>query len=78
MKNYIFLSLVTLLFSSLVFSQSCPEGTWPRSQYTGPDGGLYTGPGGGLYTGPGLYCSNRPPLSVLVRMGIIDSNYRLR
>ena len=126
MKNYIFLSLVTLLFSSLVFSQSCPEGTWPRSQYTGPGGGLYTGPGGGmytgpgggmytgpggglytgpggglytgpggglytgpggglytgpgggLYTGPGLYCSNRPPLRVLIRMGIIDSNYRLR
>lgn len=31
----------------------CPEGSWPRNQYTGPGGGLYTGPGGGIYTGPG-------------------------
>ena len=34
-------------------STSCPNGTWPRSQYTGPGGGMYTGPGGGMYTGPG-------------------------
>ena len=41
--------------------------------YTGPGGGLYTGPGGGLYTGPGSYCTNRPPLRLLIRMGIIDN-----
>ena len=34
-------------------SAYCPNGTWPRSQYSGPGGGLYTGPGGGAYTGPG-------------------------
>jgi hypothetical protein len=84
------------MFSSSVFSD-CPEGTWNRSQYTGPGGGLYTGPGGGLYSGPGgglysgpggglysgpggglysgpgYYCTNRPPLRWLMRMGIIDS-----
>lgn len=27
--------------------------TWPRDQYSGPNGGRYTGPGGGMYTGPG-------------------------
>jgi hypothetical protein len=41
--------------------------------YTGPGGGMYTGPGGGLYTGPGAYCTNRPPLRMLIRMGVIDN-----
>ena len=80
--------LITLsLLSGFVFSD-CPEGTWNRNQYTGPGGGMYTGPGGGmytgpgggmytgpgggLYTGPGLYCTNRPPLQVLLEIGIIS------
>ena len=46
--------------------------------YTGRGGGLYTGRGGGLHSGPTPYCSNRPPLHILIRMGIIDSNYNLR
>ena len=50
MKKILILILITL--SGSVFSD-CPNGTWNRSQYTGPGGGLYTGPGGGMYTGPG-------------------------
>jgi hypothetical protein len=80
--------LLVLVFSSEVISYNCPSGTWNRNQYTGPGGGmytgpggglytgpgggLYTGPGGGLYTGPGQYCTNRPPLSILVELGILD------
>ena len=80
--------LLFLLLTSSVFAD-CPEGTWSRDQYTGPGGGmytgpggglytgpgggLYTGPGGGLYTGPGSYCTNRPPLRLLIRMEIIDN-----
>ena len=62
MKKLILLITLSLL-SGLVFSD-CPEGTWNRNQYTGP--------GGGLYTGPGSYCTNRPPLQVLIEMGIIS------
>ena len=42
--------------------------TWPRDQYTGPDGGRYTGPEGGMYTGPcnEPYRSNIPPWSVFI------------
>jgi len=39
--------------------------------YTGPGGGMYTGPGGGMYTGPGEYCTNRPPITVLKKLGIL-------
>ena len=70
MKKLILLITLSLL-SGFVFSD-CPEGTWNRNQYTGPGGGMYTGPGGGLYTGPGLYCTNRPPLQVLLEIGIIS------
>ena len=66
-------ALGTLILSPAARAE-CPEGTWPRSQYTGPGGGLYkgpggglyTGPGGGMYTGPGEYCRNMPPWSVLL------------
>ena len=59
------LALGALLWSPAARAE-CPEGTWPRSQYTGPGGGLYTGPGGGMYTGPGEHCRNMPPWSVLL------------
>ena len=37
--------------------------------YTGRGGGLYTGRGGGLYTGRGEpYCTNRPPLHILIEL----------
>ena len=86
MKKLLVIALIIL--TSSVFAD-CPEGTWSRDQYTGPGGGLYTGPGGGmytgpggglytgpgggLYTGPGSYCTNRPPLRMLIRMGVIDN-----
>ena len=75
------LLLLTILILSIPVFADCPDGTWSRDQYTGPGGGMYTGPGGGmytgpgggLYTGPGSYCTNRPPLRLLIRMGIIDN-----
>ena len=54
--------------------------------YTGRGGGLYTGRGGGLYDGPGgglyterddPYCTNRPHLHILLKMGIIDLNFNI-
>ena len=74
----IFTLLFTVMFSSTSFAE-CPDGTWNRNQYsgpgggmyTGPGGGMYTGPGGGLYTGPGEYCTNRPPITVLKKLGIL-------
>ena len=42
-------------------STSCPNGAWPRSQYTGP--------GGWMYPGPGSYCTNRPSLRMLKQIG---------
>jgi hypothetical protein len=48
----LFAAILLALLSAHVFAE-CPEGTWPRDQYTGPGGGAYTGPGGGMYTGPG-------------------------
>jgi hypothetical protein len=52
MKRFILLVLAYLFTVSYAFAD-CPEGTWPRNQYTGPGGGMYTGPSGGMYTGPG-------------------------
>ena len=75
------LLLLTILILSIPVFADCPDGTWSRDQYTGPGGGMYTGPGGGMYTGPGVglytgpgaYCTNRPPLRMLIRMGVIDN-----
>lgn len=50
LKGFVVAGILTLL-SALAFAE-CPDGTWPRDQYSGPGGGAYTGPGGGLYTGP--------------------------
>ena len=44
---------------------------------TAHGGGLSTAYGGGLSTGNKPYCTNRPHLHTLIKMGIIDSNYNL-
>ena len=48
----VLVAIASLLIISVAHAE-CPQGTWPRNQYSGPGGGNYSGPGGGLYTGPG-------------------------
>jgi len=50
MKTALILACLILSLAS-VAAANCPKGSWPRSMYSGPGGGLYTGPGGGMYTG---------------------------
>ena len=51
-RNLLLAVAASLLTVSFAYAE-CPEGTWPRDQYSGPGGGAYSGPGGGAYTGPG-------------------------
>lgn len=47
------MGIIVMTLTISAANAECPQGTWPRDQYSGPGGGLYAGRGGGLYKGPG-------------------------